>query len=167
MTIRATNHGARINVPIGQDIAPGSRLNVYRSDRNGAAAVLDEDHRINPRPIACWPNDALGEKMGLGVGGLGEGMLGVGEGGFGLGDFPLGSGPLGYGSLLEAVVSDVLTDGTYVFAAVVTDPAGNDSDASDEATLSVAGTPRPPSGLSGELNGDQLQINWALSPDDN
>jgi len=149
-----------------QSVPLGGWYNVYGD--GGAGGGIDYGSPVNPRPLAAWP-DGEG-KRGWGLGPWGEGPWGQGQGGVGWGYGPWGLGPWGYGIATVSLVTPLLTDGTYTFAAVPLDPAGNaDTPASETAEVLLAGTPKPPgvpTATAYDDETDTLTLSWQLSPDD-
>ena len=166
MAIIAQNARSRIRWPQNQSVPRGGRYDAFMGDAAGGA--IDYGSRINRRSIPAWPNHAP-EKIGDGMGPDGSGLDGFGSGGVGDGRGADGLGMDGFGAKLLEHLTDEMPDGTYNFAVVGYDPAGNASTGNldDEAVL--AGTPEPPGGPTADsyVQGtDTVTFSWPLSDDD-
>ena len=129
--------------PQQQQVDLGGSYDIYRDDRNGVV-VFDSAHKLNPSPIAAWP-DGEG-KIGAGLGAAGQGSAGYGFGGIGAGQGAAGLGMAGFGAELMSYVTSLLADGVWKFAIVAVDAAANPSApaAGKEVTATIAATPKPP-----------------------
>jgi len=154
--------------PQDQRLYPEDYFNIYRN--GGAGGEIDYDHAINAASIPAWP-DAEG-KVGDGYGPDGAGCDGYGSGGYGDGMGADGMGPDGIGVGRLEFTTRPLTDGTYTFAIMAIDAAGNPSAASGgcECQATVAGSPKAvaaaptPSEFDGD--NDEITMTIALSPND-
>ena len=165
-TITATSDRARLIWPKQHTVGAGGWFNVYHDSRDG---TVDYASPLNVSPIPAWPSTA--GMMGFLLGGFLDGAFLEDAGGFGFlsGDFLEGAFLEGdadqeVGAAI-GFLTEKLPDGDYVFGLKAYDAAGNASDAVEDS-LTIAGTPRPASGVAASLDGDVLTIIWTLSPDD-
>ncbi len=166
MGIIAQDARVRIRWPQNQAVPLGGHYDAFRG--NNAGGAVDYGSRINKRPIRAWPNHAMC-KIGDGMGPDGSGADGFGWGGIGDGRGADGLGMDGFGAEMLEHLTDELPDGTYNFAVVGYDTAGNASTGNldDEAVL--AGTPEPPGVPAADSYvkvTDTLRLTWTLSGDD-
>jgi len=165
MGIIATSQ-AVIRWPQQQEIEPGGYYNVYADARDG---VIDYATPCNAAPKVAWPENA--GRVGDGLGPDGSGADGYGYGGIGDGAGADGYGWDGFGAALLAVTSGPLADGTWLFAVVGYDAAGNPSSAAGGTTAqaTLAGTPEPPASIEANSYDDvtgTLAMTLGLSADD-
>lgn len=156
---------AKLRWPAMQSLLGGGFYEVYKDARDG---VVSYTTPINPSPIEAWKD--LEGKIGFGLGPFGKGGFGGGTGGVGFGVGMFGAGPFGVGAPTIEFVTDDLPDGTWTFAVVARDAAGNAAGSAAEDSLSqvaLAGTPRPVSDLTAVADGaNNVKLTWSLSPDD-
>lgn len=155
-----------IRWPQQQEVLLSGGYDVYRDNRDGA---VDFSARINPAMLTAWP-DAAG-KAGDGLGEDGLGADGYGYGGIGDGVGADGFGFDGFGAAFIEFTSPLLADGTWSFAVVASDAAGNPAAATDgtRAAVTLAGTPAPPASIAADDyddGTDTLTLALGLSPDD-
>lgn len=162
MGIVATSR-ALIRWPTQQSVPLDGSFDIY----------LDEQFAspINPLPIAAWPDELAGGKIGFGLGGFGQGAFGHGDGGFGFGEGPFGLGPFGYGAAWLEYITDLLADGLHKFDVIGLDAAGNPTSPAGgtQAEITLAGEPAPPGrpqADSYDQGTDTLTLSYALSADD-
>ncbi len=141
---------------------------LYRND--GAGGAVDYNSPLAQRPIRPWGRGG-GAFSGRGIGPRGSGGRGHGYAGFGRGNGPRGYGPRARGAKKITATTPKLADGTYIFAAVAYDPAGNADEPGSriEATATLAGTPEAPGEISAtnyDPATDVLTLSWTLSADD-
>lgn len=164
MSIVATSR-AVVSWPTQQQVLPGGQFQVYYDDRDGS---VDYQTPLPACPIEAWP-DGEG-KIGDGLGPDGSGADGYGYGGVGDGMGADSMGPDGFGATLIAFLTPLLLDGTWEFAVVAMDVAGNEiTPATIEQTVALAGVPQPPGNLqtdSYDSGTDTLAMSWTLSTDD-
>jgi len=168
--ILATNARARLDVLRDQSHPVGSKVDFYVDD--GAGGGVDYDDPLNASPIDLWPPNGAG-KTGYGRGRYGRGGYGRGEGGLGYGGGLYGRGGYGTGAALLQVggaggfLTAEKTDATWTFAAKISDPAGNESIATETA-ITLAGTPAAPTDLAADsYAAGVLTVSLTLSTDDN
>jgi len=143
-----------------------SLLGEYRM--YGGVGSVSYAARLNPSRIPAWR--LASGKIGFGLGRFGYGAFGYGDGGVGFGFGGFGLGAFGFGTpMIEHVLSDLI-DGTWHFAVVGVDPAGNEvTPAVVTASVALSAAPEPPGipTADGYDEGtDTLTVSWALSPDD-
>jgi len=148
-----------------QGVPPDGYYHVYRDGRDGTV-VYDADHRVTPEKIDAWP-DMIG-KLGWGLGGWGLGGWGVGEpAGQGWGVGPWGVGPWGLGARYREITTPKLLDGTWTFAVVSYDAAGNaTAPVATTVSVALAGTPAAPTNAAAEDDSGDVKLTWTLSADD-
>jgi len=154
----------RLQWPQEQQVPLGGAYRAYRDNRDGQ---IDYDAAVNAKPLPAWPE---GEgKMGFGLGAFGACPFGF-EGGLGFGLGAFGSGPFGFESGPMQYVTAPLDDGTWKFAVVGFDAAGNGLvPSSVTASATIAGVPLPPGVpqiVQYDAQSDCLTVQWTLSPDD-
>lgn len=117
--------------------------------------------------IPAWPSPSA--KCGWGLGTWGGGAWGIGQGGLAWGEGNWGLGTWGQiGGSLSISLAD-LADGTWKFSIVGADGVGNVvTPAAAEATIILAGTPRPPTTARASYVAGTgiVTIFWTKSPDD-
>ena len=148
MGILATTGRALIQWIASHAVPIGGWYDVYS---NGGAGAVDYDTRLNAVAIEAWPDG-------------GSGKIGWGRG-------PWGRGKWGRGGRWTYFRTPKQTDGTYTFAVVGRDLAGNGvTPATEEISVTIAATPRaiPAAAEATAWNAgtDTLSVGWALSPDD-
>jgi len=161
----AARSRAEIRFAEPQGVAPGGYYHAFRDDRDGTV-VFDGDHRVTAAPIPAWRD--LQGRHGFGIGPFGSGPFGIGEAaGPGFGNFPFGVGPFGVGGQLVSIRTPKLADGTWTFTVVSYDAAGNaTTPPAAEASVALAGTPRPPTNAAAEDDSGDVKLTWTLSADD-
>ena len=166
MTLRATTARALIRWPTQQAVDLAGSFHVFRSPRN--SPVVDYETPINPAPIPAWPPHLRHAKVGFGLDGFGEGPFGIGEGGFGFGVGAFGLGGFGEGAELLEYLDVPLEDGTYTYAVVPADAAGNrDETDAPEDDVDLAGRPWPPTAAEAAAYDDEtetLTLDWTPDP---
>jgi len=150
-----------------QSVGVRGHYDVFVND--GAGGAVNYSAAINPAPIAAWP-DGEG-KQGFGRGTFGGGRFGHGDVGLGFGRGCFGLGRFGFGARRIHHVTRPLADGTWVFAVLAFDAAGNPAApaAGTEVTVALAGEPDPPDDPAAtgyDAGTDTLTLEWTLSPDD-
>ena len=134
------------------------------------STTVDYSTGINARPIAAWPEDLVGGKIGYGLGLYGDGAYGAGSGGFGYGQGPYGRGGYGFGAKWLEFVTNALADGVYTFGIIACDEAGNPLTpaAGTEATVLLAASPKPPTSVAAAAwdGAGKLTMTLGLSVDD-
>ena len=153
-----------LNWPQQQQVPLDGYYKVFRDNRDG---VVDYDSPVNALPIPAWPEGVGKRAFGLGL--FGAGMFGFGAVGYPFGHGRFGMGRFGFGAEMHAYLTPPLADGTWRFAVVGFDPAGNPAApaAAIEHACGVAGSPRPPSDLEATAYAaGVLTLDWTLSEDD-
>ncbi|MFB3893215.1 MAG: hypothetical protein ACE15C_14460 [Phycisphaerae bacterium] len=146
MTITAKSR-ARITWNSQAALGAGDSYNVYG---DGGSGSIDYDNPLNAEPIPHAPE--LVSSAGWGYGSWGYGLWGQ------------------FSPMAMAFITQLLADGTYLFAVCARDEAGNETHpAAQTASVTLAGQPRPPANLKATAyaaGSDTVTFTWTRSPDD-
>jgi hypothetical protein len=129
----------RIRMLRGQNLPSGATAQVYFDDGTGQ---VDYDTLLNDSPIGIWP--AWQDKAGFGMSMFGASdfgydsaaAVGLGKGSFGHGQFGLDADTFEWTSVQ-------MQPGAYKFGVKISDEAGNQSDGSETAQVTVTPAAKP------------------------
>ena len=126
-----------------QNLPVDASVDVYFDNGTGE---IDYEEPLSASPVPIWP--CWQDKAGFGMASFGAGdfgldsaaSIGFGKGCFGLGEFGMDADVIEW-------FSPILPAGQYRFGVVVTDRRGNESTASETATVTIVPPARPAASL--------------------
>lgn len=128
----------------GQNLPIGATCQIYF---DGGSGEIDYDNPLNDLPIRIWP--AWQDKSGFGMSSFGKSDFGYDSSaavGFGRGSF--GQCQFGFDADTFEWKGPQLQAGVYKFAVIITNQAGNQSNAIETEPITVTPLPKPAEQLS-------------------